>query len=193
MGKGARESWDSSGRPFGMVHMLAGPTILPCSTGEQGAQQGRLLVLGKVGLAPRHLTLGPAAHHRQWRAKRVTHSKGSSESSSGLSESSNEDSAYRDGSYWKVGAGILGLPSWISKCREAFSPSAGEVWGERPEGGGGQEAQPHLKDFEDRPRGAFILKGQGEIINRYFINIFTLLRLEVESGKTRTKQDKKGP
>lgn len=91
---------------------------------------------------------------KQWKSKKEVHSKGSSESSSSSGESSNEDYAHRDESYWKVGAGISGLPYWISKKREGDAPSACEVWGEKR--AVGRWASPRMKDFEAPPGGAFV-------------------------------------
>lgn len=48
---------------------------------------------------------------KQRKSKRVSRTKGSTENSSSSGESSDMDSAHRDGSYWKVGAKIPGLAS----------------------------------------------------------------------------------
>lgn len=64
---------------------------------------------------------------------------------------------------------------------------SGETWA-----GGRIQSPAQLKDFEDPPGEHLSHKDKEHILNGYFLNIFTLLRLEAESGKTCTNRDKKG-
>lgn len=95
---------------------------------------------------------------KQRKARRAHCLKESSDSSSTSSESSDENSTHRDGNYWKRGSSILGLPSWISRCREAGTPSAGSMGGY-----GGGNGEPPFTGCEilktPPPPGALVMQG----------------------------------
>lgn len=64
-----------------------------------------------------------------------THEATGSSSISGESSSSDEDTAYSDGNYWKVGEDIPGAPSYISRHRDSNEAGmsgvrqGGTAWG----------------------------------------------------------------
>lgn len=72
-----------------------------------------------------------------------------SKSTSSSSQSSDEDSAHRNGSYWKARAKVPHLPSWIRNHREMDINSSGEVWGTSETRDGLTLAR--LKDFKNSP------------------------------------------
>lgn len=147
----------------------------PSSESEEEEPEGCQVTRGKRGA--------------KWRkSRRASYTKGSSESSSSSGESSDEDSVHKNGSYWKVGAKIPGLPSWISKRREADAPSAGRIWG--GDRGTSGRSRHQLEDYEDPPGLHLSRKVRERILNGYFIDLFALLK--PQPGETGTKRDKKG-
>lgn len=103
---------------------------------------------------------------------------------------SNEDSAHRDGDYWKAGVKLPGLLFWISRRRKPDSKAASEVCGANQPCGGLMSCR--IQDFED-PLGVHLpRKVRERILDGFYVDIFTLLKLDIKVAKKGTKKDKKG-
>lgn len=130
-----------------MEHLGMPPSqggVFTTTVGRPRKTQGRHQI-GRMSRRGARLPWGAKCQKARWAAR----AKGFSGSSSTSGEFLDEDFAHKDRSYWKAGAGILGLPSWISRHREVDTPSTGDVWGEPR--GEHKRAQLKLKDFEDPP------------------------------------------
>lgn len=85
-----------------------------------------------------------------WKGRHSAHSRDYTDSSLRSGESmSDEDDANRDGGYWKVGAKVPGLPSWITRRRTPDARVASNVWeGKQPNEG---QVPCRLQDSQDLP------------------------------------------
>lgn len=89
-----------------------------------------------------------------------------------------------------MGESIPGLPSWVRRRRSSGPPSSSQVWGkEQPTGSHGLSK---LTDVEDPPGVHLPRKVRERILDGYYVDIFSLLKPENDTGVTGTKRDKDG-